>query len=429
MKKTSALLLCILSANSWAVKLSDYRPYKFEALFTNPVCATYNYDRPLVTESGKTVTSKPKNVYCKPADESASVSRSVAPQYRIVEWVSAADTKELYMAYLSFSSKNVVTALCNAVKKGVKINMVLDRGEEGTPESPTLNKDAEGLKKCGAAGLVKVTYRGTTPGLGYAHNKIMIVNPGASSTKILFSSGNMTGGTSINHENWNFITTSGESYFASSHKCVIEAMVEAGDTKANFGKSLNACRAKIKAQPESDIRVFFSPIDGANALEQVKIAGKAAKQIEAMSHRFSGQMATLFADLLAAKKPIKFILDDDIYWSVKRREDIGRNTSIEAAKLYRDLINKGMQTKFLQTNQSVFQLQHNKFMIFTFSATSGAVFNGAGNFTTAAFTKNFENFYYITIPEVVEAYNKQYDLYYDRMATSAEDMPRDYVLP
>ena len=427
MKKTSALLLCILSANSWAVKLSDYKPFKFEALFTNPVCATYSYDRPLTTEGGKTVTAKPKNVYCKPADESASVSRDTSPQYRIVEWVSDKDTKEIYMAYLSFSSKNVVNALCAAVKKGVTINMVLDRGE-GLPEFPTLNKDAEALKKCGKEGQVKVTYRGTTTGLGYAHNKILIVNPGADTTKILFSSGNMTGGTSINHENWNFVTTSGESYFAGAHKCVVEAMVEAGDTKTNFGKFLNDCRGKIKAQPESDIQIFFSPIDGAKALAKVTEAGNNAKLIEAMSHRFSGQLAALYSKLLENKKPIKFILDDDIYWSVKRKEDIGRNTSVEAFKLYKDLINKGMQTKFLQTNQSVFQLQHNKFMIFTFDR-GGAVFNGAGNFTTAAFTKNFENFYYITIPEVVKAYNEQYDLYYDKMATSEDDMPRDYVLP
>jgi HKD family nuclease len=426
MKKMSALVLCILSANSWAVKLTDYKPFKFEPLFTNPVCETYSYDRPLITEGGKTVTAKPKNVYCKPSDESTSVSRSTSPQYRIVEWISDKDTKELYMAYLSFSSKNVTAALCTAVKKGVKVSIVLDGGEDNA--NPVLNPSAESLKKCGDANLVSVTYRGTTSGLGYAHNKILMVNPGAKLAKILYSSGNMTSGTSINHENWNFITTSGESYFAQAHKCVIEAMITAGDTKTNFAKSLNTCRSKISAEQETDIQVFFSPVDGAQALAKVTEAGNKAKLIEAMSHRFSGQLAALYMKLLADKKPIKFILDDDIYWSVKRKEDIGRNTSIEAFKIYKDLINKGMETKFLQTNQSVFQLQHNKFMIFTF-ASGGAVFNGAGNFTTAAFTKNFENFYYITIPEVVEAYNKQYDLYFDQMATSEADMPRDYVLP
>jgi len=427
MKNFMTALLFILSTNSWAVKLSDYRPFAFEPLFTNPVCATYNYASPVISESGKTLASKPQNVYCKPSDENASVARPNSPQYKIIEWVSDKNTKSIYLAYLSFNSKNVARALCSAVGRGVQLSIVLDGGED--PAHTKLNPDVEGLKGCGAKGLVTITYRGSTQGLGYAHNKIMIINPKHPVTGVLFSSGNMTGGTSINHENWNFITTSGESYFAQAHVCVVEAMILAGDTKTNFAKSLNDCRGKIKAQPESDIRVFFSPVDGALAMEQVKQAANSAALVEAMSHRFSGQIAELFKNLLAARKPIKFILDDDIYWSAKRKEDIGRNTSIEAFKIYKELINVGMNAKFLQTNQSVFQLQHNKFMIFTYANGSGAVFNGAGNFTTAAFKKNFENFYYITIPQVVEAYNKQYDLYYDKMATSAEDMPRDYVLP
>jgi hypothetical protein len=121
MKKFSVLLLCLLSLKSWAIKLSDYSPYKFEALFTNPVCETYAYTTPIVSENGKMLESKPKNVYCKPADEAASVARSDSPQYRIIEWISDKDTKELYLAYLSFSSKNVVKALCSAVSKGVKL--------------------------------------------------------------------------------------------------------------------------------------------------------------------------------------------------------------------------------------------------------------------------------------------------------------------
>lgn len=424
MKTTlSILLFSLVSSNSWAVKLSDYNPYKFEVLFTNPVCETYSYNRPVVTNSGHNLGSKPANVYCKPSDEGASVSRKNSPQYRLIEWITAKDTKELYVAYLSFSSKNIVSSMCTALKNGAKITMVLDGGEG--PEVAT-NKDAEGLKKCGN---ISVTYRGSTGGLGYAHNKILIANPhDAKVSKIVFSSGNMTSGTSINHENWNFVTTSSKSYFAESHRCVIEAMVEAGDAKKNFAAHLNDCRSQIKAQPETDISVYFSPVDGKEALAKVTEASGEAKLIEAISHRFSGALASLYSDLLKDGKNIKFILDDDIYWAEKLKKDVGRNTKIEAFKIYNELINKGMNTRFMQTNQNVFQLQHNKFMIFTFS-NGGAVFNGAGNMTTAAFTKNFENFYYITIPEVVEAYNKQYDLYFDKMATAAEDMPRDYVLP
>ncbi len=417
------LTLAVIALPAMGAKLSDYKPYSFEPLFTNPVCATYSYDRPVVTENGNTVTAKPKNVYCKQADEAASVARSTAPQYRLKEWISSPDTKELYLAYLSFSSQNMVKALCAAVGRGVKITMVLDTGEDHLP-----NKDAESLKQCGRAGLVNVNYRGSSGGLGYAHNKILMVNPGQKVVKLVFSSGNMSSGTSTNHENWNFVTTSGDSYFAAAHKCVVESMISGGDSIPHFTTALNTCRAKITAQPETDIKVFFSPVDGAPALAQVQTAGNAAKDISAMSHRFSGDMARAFESFLSKRTPIRFILDDDIYWSNKRNEDIGRNTAVEAAKIYKDLIGKGMNAKFLQTNQTIFQLQHNKFVIFNFGST-GAVFNGAGNFTSAAFRQNFENFYYIQIPEVVDAYKKQYDLYFNQMATAPGDMPRDYVLP
>lgn len=427
MKKLSSLgLLFLISSQSWAVKLSDYRPFSFETLFTNPVCEVYKYDKAIISNSGKTLDSKPVGVYCKPQDEAASVARSNSPQYRLVEWITAKDTKELYLAYLSFSSKNVVNALCKAVKSGVKIKMVLDRGEEGANQ---INKDAESLKKCGNEDLVSVTYRGSSGGLGFAHNKILIVNPGAEKVKIVFSSGNLTSGTSINHENWNFVTTNGKSYFAGAHKCVVEAMIESGETKAQFTKHLTDCREKIKADPETDVQVFFSPVDGKKAIDTVASYGAKSELIEAMSHRFSGAVAELFGNLLKDGKKIRFMLDDDMYWAHLRRQDVGRNTSIEAFKIYRDLIEKGLETRFLQTNQNVFQLQHNKFMIFTLKDGSGAIFNGAGNFTTAAFTKNFENFYLIRIPEVVEIYKKQYKKYFFEMSTKAEDMPRDYVLP
>jgi phosphatidylserine/phosphatidylglycerophosphate/cardiolipin synthase-like enzyme len=421
-KVVGALALSILSVNSWAVKLADYKPFQFETLFTNPVCATYAYDKAVVSVGGKNLNSKPDDVYCKPSDEDTSVNRANAPQRRLIEWISSPETKEILTAYLSFSSKNIATALCDAAKRGVKIDMVIDGGEDHTT-----SKDAEALKSCSSA--VKVTYRGNTGGMGYAHNKIMLINPKDKVVKMVFSSGNLTSGTSINHENWNFITTASESFFIQSHICVVNSMITAGDSRVNFTAALNGCRDQIKAPKETDIQVFFSPVEGKAALDKVTEAGHNAVMVEAMSHRFSGALADLFKDLLASHKEIKFILDDDIYWANLLKKDVGRNTKFEAFKIYNELITKGMNTRFMQTNQNVFQLQHNKFMIFTFADKSGAVFNGAGNFTSAAFTKNFENFYYITIPSVVENYRKQYKKYFDEMATAPDDMPRDYVLP
>src|SRR5690606_36922585 len=272
--KILAFLLIALSSDLFAAKLSELKPFQFEVLFTNPVCKTYNYNRPVITTSGKTLNSKPQNVYCKQADEGASVSRKNSPQYRLIEWISERSTKEIYLAYLSFSAKNVVNALCAAVKSAVKLKIVLDG------DGKKLNRDAENLKKCHSSNLVEVTYRGSKGGLGYAHNKIMIVNPDSPMTKIVFSSGNMTSGSSTNHENLNFVTTTGKSYFAQAHKCAIDGMIEAGDTKKNFSSFMKNCRENIKTQPETDIKVFFSPVDGKAALNLVTEAGKNASLIE-----------------------------------------------------------------------------------------------------------------------------------------------------
>lgn len=103
----------------------------------------------------------------------------------------------------------------------------------------------------------------------------------------------MTSGTSINHENWNFVTTSRDSFFAQTHLCVLESMILAGDTKAHFKEELNLCRSKIKSQPETDISVYFSPVDGKEALDVVTLVAKSSKSIEAMSHRFSGAISSL----------------------------------------------------------------------------------------------------------------------------------------
>jgi len=82
----------------------------------------------------------------------------------------------------------------------------------------------------------------------------------------------------------------------------------------------------------------------------------------------------------------------------------------------------------METNQNNVILQHNKYMIFELGARD-AVFAGAGNFTSSAFESNLENFYVVTVPEVVRAYQAQYEKFFGEMATPEARMPRDYVMP
>lgn len=411
--------LAVLGAN--AVSLKDYSPYKYEVLFTNPDCETYKYDRPILARDGSELIQKPKNVYCKPSDAIASGKRENSPQFRLIEWISDSATKELFLAYLSFSNKGIADALCEALKKGVKVDFVLDQN----PDEGETNSLAENLKQCGD---IKIHYRGNRGGIGFAHNKLLMVNPNdKKNIKLVFSSANMSTGTTIHHENWNFVTTSPRSYFAQAHLCLKDGMILKGESKKEFVKFISECRAKIATEEEDDIKTFFVPGEGKKALNVITELSDKAKRVDMVAHRFSGAFHKLTSERLSQNKKIRLVCDDDMYWTVVLNADTGRNTRQEAYRLA-ELIKQGLDVKYMETNHQSFLLQHNKFMIFDLGAKD-AVFTGAGNFTTSAFESNFENFYLITIPEVVKSFQDQFENFWSSMATAYEKMPRRNILP
>ena len=81
----------------------------------------------------------------------------------------------------------------------------------------------------------------------------------------------------------------------------------------------------------------------------------------------------------------------------------------------------------METNHGAKYLHHNKFIVFQTPQGEG-VFTGAGNFTGTAFTDNFENFYYVTIPHVVKAMKDQHEHLWS-LATPEEKLPKENVLP
>jgi phosphatidylserine/phosphatidylglycerophosphate/cardiolipin synthase-like enzyme len=411
------------------MKLSDYQPYKFEVLFTNPTCKDYKYTTPVFSNRGERLIGKPKDVYCKLSDMKASSLRENSPQFRLIEWIRAASTKEIFMAYLTFSNNAIAAELCNALKRGVKVTMVLDNGAGGEDGEPTNNQLAEGLRNCAKGdnpGELSLNYRGNEGGIGFAHNKILAINPNDEKIfRLVFSSGNMSSGTSIHHENWNFITTSQESYFSKTHKCLIKGMIGYGRSKAEFTQFMNACRSEIKTQEESDIKSFFVPADGAKAFQALENAATRSSGLDIIAHRFSGKFITLTKDQVSKNKKVRLITDDDMYWAYKTKTDTCRNTVGEASavmSLYKDV-----DLKFMQTNQSQELLQHNKFIIL--NGNKPSLWTGAGNLTSAAFQKNYENFYLITIPEVVDTFKKQYSKFWDTMASDWSSLPTEQILP
>lgn len=436
------LALVFIGFNANAKSITEFTPFKYDVLFTNPVCKTYYYDENVVSNDGEKLKSKTKDAYCKSSDSSKSRAQKTSPHRKLKDWIKDSKTKEIFLAYLSFSNGDIQKALCNAIKyRNVKVTLVIDSNNE---EDASRMAQARALEKCRPKNTngeepnyPEVYTSGNRGGAKYAHNKVFFVNPfDKEEVRIGFSSGNMSSGTTTHHENWHFITTSPDTYFAKAHLCLREGILNHDSSKKEFTNFIASCKNKISVTEESDIKTFFVPGEGRRAMDTITSSINKAKMVEMAAHRFSNSVLVkaLSKALKSKKTKVRLVVDDDIYWTGVYKKGMGRNSLTELGKV-RGLERVGMETKYIETymddifEPKSLQLQHNKFLIFTFKNNDGAVFTGAGNLTSSAFSVNYENFYYISIPKVFEAYQEQYKHFWNELAQSSSDMPTALVLP
>ena len=422
-----------------ASKLADDPQFAYDVRFTNPVCTQYNYSSPVTAVDGTTqLTHKPLNVFCTASDAAASASRPESPQYKLLEWINDPTTTEITFMYLSFSNKTVEKALCDRAKNGVKIKFVVDSSPGNADGAST------DLKNC-APDNVQLEVRGHEPLLangtegadtiGFAHNKMFVINPNSpDKIRMAFSSGNLSSGTVLHHENWHFITTSPKSYFWQAHRCAIDGVFNHHAAISDYTEYMKTCRAAITVPEEDDIKVFFSPAEGDRAAKVMTDAIAASNSISIGAHRFSfnkmiAALKKRIADGQSGLKPaldLRIVADDDTYWVGKN--DLAGLTVDPLPPEYANimgLVSAGAKVRWMETNQWQHMLHHSKFLLFD----DRAVFCGAGNLTGTGFRANFENYYYITIPSVVQAFRKQYEHVWNDLATPPSLMPSSDVMP
>jgi hypothetical protein len=403
---------------SFGVSITDpeYNPYyEYELRFTNPKCKTY-----YGTDKNGRRVKKPKNIYCSPSDKKKLNPDS--PQAKIIELIEDPNTYELFLTYLSFSDSRIANRLCKALDETtLKVTLVLDRN--------TKKKVADKLKKCGKRNQIRIYYRGHDAikgegNIGYAHNKLILVNPSdEEKVTVVFSSGNLSSGTTLHHENWHFVTSHAETHFVQAHLCLKEGVLNHYRSKKEYTDFIKECREEIDWEEEDDIKIFFVPGEGYEAFKAVKKAARRSYQIDMAAHRFShkGIMRVLREERQLGGK-FRLVLDDDLYLA-GHGFDVGPNMSSEFWWVDTYLNLNSREVRYLETNHNARLLHHNKFMIFHGGGAGDqdALFCGAGNFTKAAFTTNFENFYFITIPEVTDAFKEQFE-YLFSSGTKAKDL-------
>ncbi len=407
----------------FSLSITEDANYKHEVLFTNPICADYIYETPVSANDGTLLTQKTKNAYCTRRDAKLSGERDSSPQQRLVDLINNEETKEIFLAFLSFSDKRVLGALCDNIHaRDIKVVMVLDSGTD--------TATADKLLECqGETSKTEIHYRGNVSGIDLAHIKLVITNPNNEEPhQLVFASANLSSGTVLHHENWNFMTLSHSSYFMQAHLCAMNGMLYHSDSGADFRAHLKSCRSEIASEPEEDATVYFAPAEGRLAEKAMLELIDDASDVKIAAHRFSNKK---MIELLGLKLEhegfsANLVVDDDIYWAMKGLS-IGANTKLEARHVD-SLMGLGLQVEFVETNHYEHLLHHNKYMIFK-SDSGEAVFTGAGNFTGNAFSGNYENFYVFRVPQVVHAYQEQYQYVLAELSRPTEKMPTRLVKP
>ena len=422
--------------------LSQYTPHKYEVLFTDPKCGVYKYKSEVEVkdQTGKKLLQKPENVYCKNFyDLKRSGDQLTSPQNKLITWIDDPKTTEVYFTYFSFSNKAVKNALCKAAQqRNLKIKFVLDNGQDMAR--------ADELISCNPA-TIERKLRGSEGGLGYAHNKFFIINPYTPGEfKIVFSSGNMSSGPVIHHENWNFITTNSQSQFAQAHLCAMKAEwgEDSGHSRKAYIKAIRTCRDSIKTPVEKDVKVFFVPgegeaekgvTDGMKTASEYMIQGdgvypgiETAGKIWIGAHRFFyNKMLNALNARMKAKNDrpeIRIVADDDTFYS--QFEEFKSLSDVMSAEYYniKKLTDLGAEAKFMETNADEHQLHHSKYLIFADkNGNFTSVYTGSANLTGAGFKTNWENSYFIMIPEVVQQFSNHYIKMWDTMATTPNQLP------
>lgn len=468
---------------------------RFDVLFTNPVCEVLQYSEPMLRagavagcnaecesdsepeacaatcidelagEPDNLIATKPENVYCHAAtDSQPSSERPESPRHRIAEWIdSTGDGDSIFLAFLSFSDRLIADKLCEAIDRGAEVDFVVDK----------LSSRGEQLIDCGG----RLHVRGSSA--RFAHVKLIMINPDEPGpadgddvhVRLSFGSANMSSGTHLHHENWQFLEVARDSFFVESHRCLAAGLLDedASSRKDKFRRFIDDCRAEIPFEPEVDIKSYFIPVNGDSdaLIADVLGAARAAGSVDVAAHRFSFfqqnpdklETEPRLVDTLGARLAadpdftVRMVADDDLYWlrplTGGEGLTLGPNSSGELDSVdHLAAMGEGrFEIRYLETNHAskgcsdsggTFSsplLQHNKFLIFRdMPDRADAVLTGAPNLTGTGFTNNFENAYLIAIPEVVAAYKNQYRRFWDGertdpsdpappVATRPEDMP------
>ena len=419
-------------------------------------------------------TTKP-GVYCFQSDSDASVERPDSVYSRIKDMLSSTTDKDtIKISTFSFSERRINKLLCDALTRGTRVQIVYG--------SPSTVVEGLGSGSCTAPLKAEIFYGGASGGESarLQHSKyILVERPGTNQASLTFQSANITSGVSLHHENWTFVELPLRDALIVQHQCHFGALFGAHFNKPDVG--VEGFRASIKQcmeantaamlAPELAIQPYFVPsqtgdkLDGRRAIDDLVSEIGNADAIDVISHHLTYK--PLLEALTAALQrgaAVRVILDNELFWvgnSALNRDaggeplfktadnraalrdssgaapfdhysstalfvrgcSRGASFAIDEYETLVPLFAAGAVVRYIEANPRESLFQHNKFLVMRRGGEVSAVFTGAGNLSSAGFTRNGENFYLIKEPVLLKRFGEQYGYLWNTLATPPEKLP------
>lgn len=387
--------------------------------------------------------------WCQAADRTRA-SKSSGVENRLLEWIQNPQVHTLKVSAMSFSNKALSQALCAASEsRDVQIDVYININylQEPSPDSSygRLLSCAEENSKMTIHGRGKL-------GSGWLHHAkiFMAVEKQQSGRNIVHftsSSANLSSsGTSLHYENWLLFSAPEEHRLAQLNLCYFEGLsamprlitktvtvrdpstgqetelekeVEIND-KGRHINTVYSCNQSI--QDQSAASIDFYGVPAGNRLPKplptlLRLVDQTESTIRIAAHKITDSGSARFplvsklVERLQAGVKIQIVFDDDTILKAKQLPGSATlNVSDAELNGFRRLQEAGADIRFLDTNEKIFHLMHNKFMIFD----DQIVFTGAGNFSQAALRgKNTEQFYVIRDTAITQAYKKGWQTLFD----------------
>lgn len=401
------------------------------------------HTRPECNHPGKT------SAWCDLNDTDAGDDHSGMVE-EISSFIDLANNPEskIYIAYYSFSNKKVFRKLCEKGKQGIPIEGFFDYDYAGEGMLPAqLYNECQGPSgknvKMRFLGIKKKDENGELLKWRLHHNKFLVVRPGnGEDVSVSFSSGNLsTFGTSLHFDHWVTTMAPEDSQYVKSHLCVVKGLRAAYDKSSQkrddsyiklddpslYIKSLNDCYyendlSPQKAMSEDGIYLLTAPNNYAETekalLQEIDNIGRVALKnpdekyeifgaIQHFTHYTIASRLNSLCRRTNGRVAVNFIMDDDVV--LAKSEVPGVSEFFESNLKNTQYGGKScINTSFMQTNNEIMQMMHNKFIIFT-GPNYARSFSGAGHFTYSAMRDNYENFYVTKNSSLVSQYKELFD--------------------